>query len=216
SRWNDSRTTGVARAGVQRAANESCWLRRPLMKHGYPLSRLSALVAAARVRTAPMRLSLRNSERFGVLHLYFSGGRLVAVEGHHDTPLNSLAALATWQNGVIRRDEVETAPASEPDPRLETLFAHVLHELVVRGVLTPGIQARSLASQPAPSSLPTSLPSYAPAHQPFATSAPGVRLGASPVVGDLPPLADAPTVPLGPPTAQPLSQPSVLVEEQLA
>src|SRR5262249_17038667 len=81
---------------------------------------------------------------------------------------------------------------------------------------TPGIQARSLASQPAPSSLPTSLPSYAPAHQPFATSAPGVRLGASPVVGDLPPLADAPTVPLGPPTAQPLSQPSVLVEEQLA
>src|SRR5262249_18614403 len=115
------------------------------MEHGYPLSRLPALVAAARAQTAPTRLLLRNSDRFGVLHLYFSGGQLVAAEGHRDTPYHSLADLATWRNGVIRRDTVETVPAGEPDARLEALFAHVLHELSARGVVGSPSHARSLA-----------------------------------------------------------------------
>jgi hypothetical protein len=174
------------------------------MEHGYPLSRLSAIVATVRARTAPMRLSLRNSERFGLLHLYFSGGRLVAVEGHRDTPLNSLADLATWQNGVIRRDEVETIPTAEPDPRLETLFAHVLRELAARGVLAPPARARSLPSQPASPSL-----------TPFAASAPDARLAPSPLVGALPPLADAPLVPVHPPAAEPLAQPTVRPQGRL-
>src|SRR5262245_48547161 len=107
-------------------------MRRLLMEHGYPLSRLLALVASVRALATPARLSLGNSERFGVLHLYFRGGRLIAVEGHRDTPLNSLADLATWQNGVIRRDEVEVVPVTAPDPRLEALFAHILRELMAQ------------------------------------------------------------------------------------
>src|SRR5262245_42397049 len=153
------------------------------MEHGYPLSRLPAIVAAVRARTAPMRLSLRNSERFGVLHLYFSGGRLVAVEGHRDSPLNSLADLATWQNGVIRRDDVESVPTDTPDPRLEALFAHVLSELAARGVLAPPPRARSLSSQPAPPSLTR----FAASNPSFAVSTPAAPSLASPAVGDLPP-----------------------------
>jgi hypothetical protein len=112
--------------------------------------------------------------------------------------------LATWQNGVIRRDEVETTPTAEPDPRLETLFAHVLRELAARGVLAPPTRARSLPSQPAPPSL-----------APFASAAPDARLAPASLVGDLPPLADAPLVPVLPPAAEPLSEPTVPAQGRL-
>src|SRR5262249_5144875 len=51
---------------------------------------------------------------------------------------------------------------------------------------------------------------------PFATSVPNARSPASPLVGDLPSLADAPVVPAGPPSAEPLSPPHVPAEGQLA
>src|SRR5258705_13256882 len=76
------------------------------MEHGHPLARLAAFVAAARARGRPTRLVLRNTERFGLVPLYFRYGHLDHVEGHLNTPLNSLVDLATWHLAVIRQDEI--------------------------------------------------------------------------------------------------------------
>src|SRR5258706_13216319 len=84
------------------------------MEHGHPLARLAAFVAAARARGRPTRLVLRNTERFGLVHLYFRNGHLDHVEGHLNTPLNSLVDLATWQLGVIRQDEIGSGLPPSP------------------------------------------------------------------------------------------------------
>lgn len=108
------------------------------MEHGHPLARLAAFVAAARMRGRPTRIVVRNTERFGLIHLYFQHGHLVRVEGYRDTPFTGLADLATWQYGVLRQDEVSGDYGEGPvDPRLETAFADTLRELEARGVVQP-------------------------------------------------------------------------------
>jgi len=127
------------------------------MEHGHPLARLAAFVAAARARGRPTRLVLRNTERFGLVHLYFRNGHLDHVEGHLNTPLNSLVDLATWQLGVIRQDEIGSGlPPSPVDRTLETALTAVLRQLEARGVVQPAPPARVWQNgQPGPRSVPT-------------------------------------------------------------
>ncbi len=61
-----------------------------------PLSRSSVDITAIRTQRQTLRLVLRNTERFGLIHLYFERGRLVQVQGHKDTPIKTFADLATW------------------------------------------------------------------------------------------------------------------------
>jgi hypothetical protein len=119
------------------------------MKQGYPLAQLAVVVALARGSAAPTRLLLRNSERFGLVHLYFAGGHLVDVEGHRDSPFNTLNDLATWWQGLIRRDDAEPALAAPLDLRLDAVLDQVLTALASRGVLSPSVL---LPSAPHPSS----------------------------------------------------------------
>jgi hypothetical protein len=171
------------------------------MEPGYPLERLALLVALARSSPTPVRLLLRNTERVGLVHLYFAGGRLIAVEGSRDTPLNCLADLATWQQGVVRRDAAEAGHSTASDPRLEMALDDALATLVARGVLPLASPARYQApSSPASVAHPGSLPSPRPLAEsaygarPMAfPSAPSAALGTPPV--NLPPIAAVPLPP---------------------
>src|SRR5215475_3133929 len=106
------------------------------MEHTYPLSRLSADVATVRTKSQTLRLVLRNTERFGLIHLYFERGHLVQVQGHRDSPLKSFADLATWTQGSIRQDEVSLgAEKRGVNPALEEGLDATLMQLESRGVV---------------------------------------------------------------------------------
>lgn len=134
------------------------------MQRAYPLAQLSEMVAAARAQPRPARLVLRNTERFGLIHLYFAHGRLVRVEGHRETPLRSLEDLAAWRVGAVRRDDVEELPgALAADPTLEAALDYSLRVLESHGIsrairsVTP--PASQQAQQPAPAIRGTAGPS---------------------------------------------------------
>ena len=169
------------------------------MEHGHPLARLAAFVAAARARGRPTRLVLRNTERFGLVHLYFRNGHLDHVEGHLNTPLNSLVDLATWQLGVIRQDEVGSGlPPSPVDRTLETALTDVLRQLEARGVVQPAPPARVWHNgQPGPRSMPTAeMPPLASAKSlPPLTVASDAPLVPAPHSLPAAPAADAMTIP---------------------
>lgn len=108
------------------------------MEHGYPLARLAACVAAARMRGRPTRIVVRNTERFGLIHLYFEQGHLIRIEGHRGSPLAALTDLATWQYGVLRQDDMEGEHTGGAiDPRLDAALFDVLGQLEARGVVQP-------------------------------------------------------------------------------
>jgi hypothetical protein len=107
------------------------------MQHERPLANLPAYLAAARARGRPTRLVLRNTDRVGLVHLYFYQGQLVLVEGHRGAGVASLADLGTWHSGTIRQDDLDAPPAAgEADPRLEAALAEALRQLEVNRVVS--------------------------------------------------------------------------------
>jgi hypothetical protein len=137
------------------------------MQRAYPLAQLSEMVATARAQQRPARLVLRNTERFGLIHLYFAHGRLIRVEGHRETPLRSLEDLAAWRVGVVRRDDVEELPgALAADPALEAALDYSLRVLeshgisrAIRSVTPPTPQQGPQAQRAAPLTRGTAGPS---------------------------------------------------------
>ncbi len=118
------------------------------MQQRYHLSALPALLASARDAGRPARLSVRNTDGFGLIHLYFRDRRLVQVAGSRGAGSINLAELATWSHGTIRMDELDIAPATEDViALLEDALASSLRELERRGVLLsqPGISAPTQA-----------------------------------------------------------------------
>lgn len=109
------------------------------MEHTSPLSRLAADIALIRSQNRTVRLVLRNTERFGVLHLYFEHGRLVHVLGHKENPSKSFGDLATWSQGTIRQDEltsgVDKAVSSSVNVVLEQSLDSTLQQLESRGTI---------------------------------------------------------------------------------
>lgn len=176
------------------------------MEHGHPFARLAADVAAARARGRPTRLVLRHTERFGLVHLYFHHGALVHVEGHLSPPLNSLRDLATWQQGVIRRDDDPGAFAEKNDPQLDAALVEVIRQLEARGVVQPAPPARIWP--PHPSAAPQQTPIFGGSGSlPRATPS-GNSIGS----GDLPPLSTVDEIerriPPAPPTLPAHSAPT--------
>ncbi len=128
-------------------AGQSLPLRRGgrntrVMEQEYPLANLAQMVASALGQDRPVRLALRNSEQFGLVHLYFAHGRLARVEGHRATPLAALSDLATWHAGAIRRDDgpsaaVPNANQSELDETLAPALAEAIRRLEANGIIAP-------------------------------------------------------------------------------
>lgn len=105
------------------------------MEQELPLSALAKIVTATRGRGLVARVVVRNSERFGLVHLYFEQGHLIHVEGHLGDPLRSLSDLSTWQKGSVRRDSAVFAGETVVlDPRLDAALDDALRTLAARGV----------------------------------------------------------------------------------
>jgi hypothetical protein len=156
------------------------------MERGHPFANLPTYVAYARTRGRPTRLVLRNTERFGLVHLYFQSGHLARVEGHAGSPLNSIADLASWQFGVIRQDDVPGGIADGvADASLESALSGVLRELESRGVVRPVPPAR-MPSRRGPAGRPSSVRPGASVPPP-ASVAPGQS---GPLRLDVPPYPD--------------------------
>ncbi|MGO8948413.1 MAG: hypothetical protein ACLQUY_12295 [Ktedonobacterales bacterium] len=143
------------------------------MGHSNSLSRLSADIAAIRSQHMTVRLVLRNTERFGVLHLYFETGRLVQVHGHKENPMKSFGDLATWSQGTIRQDELaggmDTAGITPGNSKLEQILDSTLQQLESRGVVqTPPSSRKSFQAQTSPyitGLSPETPPSYTLRHE---------------------------------------------------
>jgi hypothetical protein len=114
------------------------------MDHAHPLSGLAGMVAALRAQGRTARLALHNTERFGLIHLYFSQGRLIRVEGHAGDPARNLMDLRTWQSGAVRVDDVEAPAGVAASPAvLEAELHRTLAELERRGIVYPAPPAAS-------------------------------------------------------------------------
>jgi hypothetical protein len=112
------------------------------MEQEYPLAYLAQMVASALGQDRPMRLALHNTDRFGLVHLYFAHGRLSRVEGHRASPQASLSDLATWHTGTIRRDAgsaaaMSNASQSEYDAQLAQALTEAIRTLEANGVIRP-------------------------------------------------------------------------------
>ncbi len=108
------------------------------MEHAHQLSALAGLIAALRAQGRTVRLALHNTERFGLIHLYFAQGRLIRVEGHAGDPARNLLDLATWRHGAVRVDYVEPPSADAASPAaLEAELSETIDELERRGVVYP-------------------------------------------------------------------------------
>lgn len=138
------------------------------MEHSNSLSRLSAEIAEIRSQNRTVRLVLRNTERFGVLHLYFEHGRLMQVQAHKENPSKSFADLATWNYATIRVDELADSvhmPGSSASVGLEQALDSTLRQLESRGAVAPPPNSRhafSVQTQPYEAGAPWEMPpSYA-------------------------------------------------------
>lgn len=126
------------------------------MEHAQQLSALGGLVAAVRAGGRTTRLALHNTDRFGLIHLYFGEGRLVRVEGHASDPARNLRDLSLWRHGAIRIDNVAPAMMDAASPAaLEAELNETLAELERQGVVHP--------APPAVSQDPNSRPTPSPA-----------------------------------------------------
>ena len=98
------------------------------------------------------RLSLRNSERLSVAHLYFRAGKLVHIVGNRGDAHAILLELRAWTRAFVRFDLNSPVETVTLDDTYELLLSEVLAHLKSTGVVTPPSMARGQHAQPSQSS----------------------------------------------------------------
>jgi hypothetical protein len=81
------------------------------------------------------RLSLRNTERMGIVHLYYRAGKLVHIVGSRGDVRQVLGELQHWRNGFVRFDRGVTTRETTLNDEHEQLFEDVLLHLHRYGVV---------------------------------------------------------------------------------
>lgn len=81
------------------------------------------------------RLSLRNTERLSVAHLYFRGGRLVHIVGNRGDTRAILLELKEWSQGFVRFDRGDTTAMPVIGIEYEQVLDEVLFHLQKRGIV---------------------------------------------------------------------------------
>lgn len=99
------------------------------------LSDLAHVVKQIKQARAFGRLSLRNSERFSIAHLYFRAGKLVHVVGNRGDCRAILSELQAWTRGVIRFERGVTTIEVTLNEEHEQLLSDTLMYLQSRGVV---------------------------------------------------------------------------------
>ena len=110
------------------------------------------------------RLSLRNSERLSVAHLYFRTGKLVHIVGNRGDAHAILLELRAWTRAFVRFDLNSPIETVTLDDTYELLLAEVLAHLKATGVVISPTMSR--AQQPQPPRQPQKTSQYAPPPRP--------------------------------------------------
>lgn len=107
---------------------------------------LATITTNIRQTHAQGRLTIRNTARLGVAHLYFRSGRLVHVVGNHLDAKATFADLRTWSRATVRFERGVLAYNEGNIEEYEQLLDDVLLQLRVRGITSPPEKARVVES----------------------------------------------------------------------
>ena len=97
---------------------------------------LAKIVNTIRRSKAFGRLTLRNTSRLGVAHLYFRYGNLVHIVSNRGDADATLADLPTWTRAIVRFERGIAVSNESITDEQEQLFDHVLLQLQIQGVVT--------------------------------------------------------------------------------
>lgn len=101
---------------------------------------LTRIILAIRRSQSFGRLTLRNSDRIGIAHLYFHSGKLVHVVGSSGNAEATLRDLQRWTHAIIRFERGATVTGTgitrEHEERFEALLLHY-QTLGLTAILTP-------------------------------------------------------------------------------
>ena len=100
------------------------------------LRELAHVVFYIRRSSAFGRLSLRNTERLSVAHLYFRAGKLVQIVGNRGDNQAILRELQEWTSASVRFDRGVASSVTELGESYERLFDAVLLTLHKRGLVS--------------------------------------------------------------------------------
>ena len=102
---------------------------------------LARIVTTIRRSRAFGRLTLRNSDRVSVAHLYFHSGRLVHIVSSSGDAEATLQDLQSWTHAAVRFERGATATGvsttSEQEQRLDALLLHFQQLGLTAAVTTP-------------------------------------------------------------------------------
>ena len=107
---------------------------------------LATITSNIRRSHAQGRLTIRNTTRVGVAHLYFRSGRIVHVVGNHLDAKATFADLRTWSRATVRFERGVLAHTEGDIEEYEQLFDDVLLQLRMRGVTPPPENPRVVES----------------------------------------------------------------------
>ena len=97
---------------------------------------LAKIVNSIRRSRAFGRLTVRNTGRLGVAHLYFRYGKLVHIVSHRGDAEATLADLPTWTRATVRFERGTSITSDSITDEQEQLFDSVLLQLQLQGVVT--------------------------------------------------------------------------------
>src|SRR5690349_10327596 len=98
-----------------------------------PLSELVQIVRHIQRSRAYGRLSLRNTEWVGIVHLYYRAGKLVHMVGNRGDVQLILKELHLWRKGFVRFEQGVIARETTVNDEHEQLFEAVLVQLYEQG-----------------------------------------------------------------------------------
>ena len=97
---------------------------------------LAKIVNSIRRSRAFGRLTVRNTSRLGVAHLYFRYGKLVHIVSNRGNAEATLADLPTWTRATVRFERGASITTDSITDEQEQLFDSVLLQLQIQGVVT--------------------------------------------------------------------------------
>jgi hypothetical protein len=106
------------------------------------LAEVTLLLLLIRDRRASGRLSLRNGEQFGIVHLYFNEARLIHVTGGKRDAEEMLNDLLSWTKGSVRFDRGMLVTFESLTWQQAQIFGRWLAFLEMRGIMQGIAQER--------------------------------------------------------------------------
>lgn len=116
----------------------------PRMRSSRPgfLAEVTLMLLLIRDRRASGRLSLRNAEEFGIVHLYFNEARLIHVTGGKRDAEDMLNDLLSWTKGSVRFDSGMLVTFESLTWQQAQVFGRWLAFLEMRGIMQGIAQER--------------------------------------------------------------------------